>query len=433
MHVFQSKNFKLFMISYILVLFIPLAITTYSYFHATRIIEENVIRANVFNLENFRDGMDNRISQIDRAVFDLTINENIRRILQLPVMNYNSPNMYWFKAARDDFNRFDFSSNMAAQDMSFLFLRGNNNVVYGRNFFSSSFQVFYDHHFQFGNKTRYEFWDFLFSYRYFANFMPAQEVTFLDRQGYYVPYVFSLPSTARIAGEDTERVWGTVVYLLNVEELLYLMSGFLEEYGGQTFLLYEGNVLASTGAVYNGFDGLDINRPREISIEEVNWGGSNALAIHIPSNSSQLSFLTLLPLDTIHADMNQLRNLVFTLFIIALLVGLAVSVALSYRNTLPITRLLNSGADLQKQLVEQQHSMQTLYLDKLLKNDFASAQEMKLSLERVGLVFSRSGYRVILFKILPAGFMASDTHLSDWDVYQAFIKNSTPPSTSLIP
>ena len=427
LRILRDKNFQKFMISYILVLFIPLTITIYSYFHATEIIENNVTQANVFNLENFRDAMDTRIAQIDRSVFDFSTNEDFRRILQLPFMSYNTPNMYWFKVARDEFNRFNFSSSMVDEDRSFLFLRGNNNVVYGRNFFSSHFYQFYGEHFQFGDKTGEEFWDFLFSYRYFSNFMPKEYVTFLDSSGYYIPYVFSLPATARIAGGDTERVWGTMVYLFNVEELLKLMAGSLDAYGGQTFLLYDGNVLASTADMYDGFYELNISTPRKISVERVVWNGSDALAIHIPSNYTQLSYLTLLPHNVIRADMNRLRNVVVTLFIIALLAGLAISAALSYRNTLPVTHLLSSNTDLQNQLKEQRQSMQALYLDKLLKNDFASVKDLQLSLSHVGLVFDQSGYRVILFRILPVGFIASGTHLQDWDVYQAFLQNCIAP------
>jgi len=415
------------MISYILILSIPLFITIYSYFHATEIIERNVTQANVFNLENFRDTMDNRVAQIDRAVFDLTTNEIFLRILQLPFMSYNSPNMYWFRVARDDFNRFSFSSSMVDEERSFLFIRGNNNVVYGRNFFSSNFQQFYSNHFQFGDKTSEEFWDFLFSYRYFSNFMPIVHVNFLNYSGYYIPYIFSLPATTRITGTDTERVWGTMVYLFNAQELLYLMAGSLDAYGGQTFLLYDGKLLASTGTMYEDFAEFNISTPRDIIIEEVVWNGNDTLAIHIPSNYNQLSFLTLLPLDVIRADMNRLRNVVVTLFIIALLVGLSISVALSYRNTLPVTHLLSSNTALQKQLKEQRHSMQALYLNKLLKNDFASVKDLKSSISHVGLAFDQSDYRVILFRILPEGFIASGTHLQDWDVYQAFLQNSIAP------
>lgn len=425
-HIFQTKNFLKFMISYIFVLFIPLTIIIYSYFHVTETIERNVIDANVFKLESFRNTMDDRIAQIDRVVFDLSINnENFRRVLELPIMLHNSPQMYWFRVARDDFNRL--SSSVAEEDRSFMFLRGNNNVVYGRNFFSPSFSHFYSYHFQFGYKTGEEFWNFLFANRYFSHFMPMQHITFLDSHGYYIPYVFSLPAVSRVAGGDTEHVWGTVVYLFNAEKLLNLMAGSLDSYGGQTFLLYGDNVLASTGYVHQSFAELNISRTRGISVEEILWNGERTLAIHISSNYNMLSFLTFLPIDVIHSDMNRIRNMVITLFAIVLLVGLVISATLSYRNTLPVTQLLDSNTHLQQQLKEQRISIEALYVNKLLKNDFRSATDLELSLSHVGLTFGEVSYRVILFRILPAGFIASGTHMQDWEMHQAFLQSLIAP------
>ena len=424
MRIFSDKNFKRFVISYICVLVIPLAITIYAYSQATNIIERNVIESNTFRLSTFRDTLDNKISLIDRSVLELSFNDRLRRIAHMPLPDYNSPNMYWFNEFFHMFNRFAFNT-MLEGDRSFLFLH-HNGVVFGRNFFTSDLSDLYGRTarmgnvtgemFRFGDMSYDEFTYHLFGNRYFSYFMPAIYVTFLGETGLYIPYIFSLPA---IAGFDTLTAWGTIVYLLNASELHNLMANSLDEYGGESFILAGDRVIASTGN-FQGYLDLDIDRIRGVSVDEIVWEGNSTLAIYITSEYNDLSFLTLLPLDEIHADMILLRNIVVALLLIALPIGLLISIALSYRNTLPINRLVSSNIDLQERLKDQHHSMEMLYINKLLKNDFASVKDLEIGLRHVGLEFGESGYRVIMVRILPSNLLFSDAPHNDWDVYQAF-------------
>ena len=437
MHIFTNKNFKRFLISYICVFLLPFAITIFSYSHAADIIENNVIEANTFRLSTFRDILDGKISMIDRSVLYLNLDEGLRSIAHLPFADYNSPNMYRFSEFHHTFNRFNFN-NAQEGDNSFLFLR-HNGAVFGRNFFSSRLSEIYDMPFrrlqlsdygtlfQFGDMTYEAFSHFLFHRQYHSYFMPAEQVTLVGNTGLYIPYVFSMPAIAGIPEYDTERIWGTMVYLLNVDEIYDMMTSPFDEYGGETFILKENLIIASTNGMQGGFLDLDITTSNQGGgVNEIIWEGRDMLAIYMSSNYSQLSFLTLLPLDEIRSDMIMLRNIVAMLFVITFLVGLVISTALSYRNTLPITRLLTSNADLQALLKAQHQSLEMLYVNKLLKNDFADRKDLELGLKHVKIEFGGNGYRVILVRILPNSFIFSNAPLDDWDMYQAFFINLVP-------
>ncbi|MCL2571768.1 MAG: helix-turn-helix domain-containing protein [Defluviitaleaceae bacterium] len=428
-HIMRDKNFKRFVISYVLILFIPLAITLYANARATDIIEANVIQTNIFKLSNFRDIFDERLARIDNAVLELSFDERLQRIIHLPITDASSPNMYWFYVFFHEFNRFAFHS-VQDGDRSFLFLR-NNGVVFGHNFFSSNFWDFYgdsDEDFlQFGDMPYEEFTHLLFNQRHFSRFMPAQRVTFLNRTGLYIPYIFSMPTIFGIPEYDTTRVWGAMMYLLNANELYDMITGSLDEYGGETFILDGGRIIASTGSFQGEYLNIDLNRSGDVHVSEITWDGNDTLAIYIPSGFSNLSFLTLLPLDAIRADMIMLRTVVISLTMAALLIGLIASIILSYRNTLPITQLLSFNIGLQELVSEQRKSMETLYVDKLLKNNFTSIEKLEVSLKHVGIQFGGNSYRVILVRILPSSFIPTDAPLSDWDMYRAFFINLATP------
>ena len=422
MHIFRTANFKRFVVSYVFILLIPLAVTLYISSRATEVIERHVVESNTAKLRNFRDDFDGKLAHIDRSVLDLSFNIGLRRITHMPLSEENLSYMYWFYSFFHDFNRFAFQATQN-NDRIFLFLR-HNDVVYGRNFFSSDFWNFYGDFMQFGDLPKSEFKHMLFGRRYFSHFMPATYVTFLGREGLYIPYMFSMPASYGFAEGDTALVWGAVVYLLNANEIYNQMSGLLDEYGS-TFILDRDRLIASTGEFDGGafFEGVT----RAEGVSEIAWNGSDVLAIYVPSQYSNLSFLSVLPIRTIRADMISLRNTVVGLISAALFIGIGLSAAFSYRNALPITRLLSSNTDLQETLKKQRRTMDTLYIDRMLKNDFASAVNPELDLRAVGLEFGANSYRVILVRIMPNILIPKTPSLDDWDMYRAFVANIVEP------
>ena len=419
LRIIRDKNFKRFLVSYILVLLIPLAITLYAYSQANDIIERNVIESNIYQLSILRNILDQRLMVIERAVLELNFNEQIQQIIHLP-FGSNTPDMYWFYSFNREYKRFS-SFNVLDNDINFLFLR-NNNVVYSKDFLGSSLDIFYDDFFRFGDMNYAEFGNFLFNRRYFAYFMPAKYVTIQRKTSLYIPVLYSMPASASgFSMYDTSRIWGAFLYLLNADEIHEMMAGSLDIYSGETFILNGNTILASTNSRQGGLLDINIDRSEGPSVSEIIWNGKKTLSIHIPSGNNNLSLLALLPLDAIRSDMNLLRNIVIILLAAALLVGLVVSIALSYRNTLPITSLLSSNTVLTERLKEQRQYMQKLYIDKMLKNDFTFAGDLERGLMQAGLSFSEKGYRVIVVRFLPGRFILSGAPIGDWDIYHAFI------------
>ena len=420
MRISKDKNFRRFLFSFALILCIPFVITIFLHAYAAAIIERNVIESNIFKLNNFRDIMDSRIRLIDRSVIELSFNDRLNRVANLPISDYNSPNMFWFIEFHQIFNRFFFHN--ISSDRAFLFLHYNN-VVYGNNFLDFDLHFFYDEFFSFGDTSFEEFKELIFGRRYFAEFMSAEYVTFMGKSGLYLPYFFSLPVVSGASREDNASAWGTMLYLLNVNEIHDLIENSLSELGGETYILSGERVLVSTDSFAGEFLDLGVSLIKTTGQEgvfEILQNEKRNLAIFSHSAQSELTFLTLLPISAIHNDINRFRNIGLALFAAALALGFVVSTVLSYRNTLPIMRIITSNNDLQERLKEQRQLMETLYIDKLLKNDFTSVKNMELSLKHVGLEFNEGSYRVILMRFYKQGYILSDSILAAWDVYRAF-------------
>ena len=140
MRIFNNKSFKRFMLSYLLILFIPLTITFYFYRSSTSIVKQNAIDSNIFKLRNFRDVMDSRIERIDKNVMELGENEKFIRVAQSSDTSHNTADMYWFIDFYKYFKSFSFYGALDKNEC-FLFFN-NNSAVYGSNYLNLSRQDF---------------------------------------------------------------------------------------------------------------------------------------------------------------------------------------------------------------------------------------------------------------------------------------------------
>ena len=389
-------------------------------------MERNAIESNIFKLNTFRDIMDGKIERIDKYVVELNHNEKLSRVVQLPNTPVNTPDMFWFEDFLNYFNRFTFYSTLD-QSKCFLFLT-RNDVVYGSHYLNFSRREFYEDYFQFGDMTFQEWEELFFGKWHFATFLSTKAVTIGRRTGRYIPYLYSLPVISGAADNETDRIRGTILFLLNVDDISNVITNSFSGVGGETYILERGNyILVSTdNRQGETLDiGIGMYEPSGVNIVKLN--GKQVLAIHVTSSYNGLSYLTLLPLNIIHSEMYQFRNIMVIFLIAAFLLGLSVSVFLSYRNTLPIFRLLSANSSLQDQLNNQRLSIKILYIDKLLKNDFVSARDMELSMKHIGLEFGNNRYRVILVRIHYNGDVLSNTILHDQDFYKAIIADLLRP------
>ena len=425
MRVTRNKNFKRFMISYMLVMLIPLAITAYVYTRSTNIMERNAIEANLFKLNNFNDVLDGRIERIDKYVHELNQNDKLAKIINLPNRDQNTPDMYWFEDFYKYFNDFSFYSSLDL-NRCFLFLN-QSNAVFGNFYLNFNRTEFYEDYFKFVDLSYEEWQDLFFEKYYYAQFLPAREVTINNITNRYIPYLYSLP-VMKSDNSNMSRMKGTVSYLLNVDNINELLSDSLREDGGKTYILGDNNhILASTDNTSKEYLELPLVMDEPSGTSKITIDGKQMLAMYVRSSYSALSYLTVLPLDSIRSDMYQLRDIVGLVVGIAILAGLSVSAFLSYKNTVPILNLLSANSRLREDLELQHHSIQILYIDKLLKNDFTAMDDMELTLKHVGLELEAGSCRVILVRILPSNDMLSDAILQEKDVYRVLINNLLRP------
>jgi len=94
----KNKLFYNFLISYIVILIIPLLLGSFAYVNVQNLVKEDSINFNLSILEQTRDIMDNRLEELSKMCNQLALNTKFRRILSLsnPILHTEYYNFYEF-------------------------------------------------------------------------------------------------------------------------------------------------------------------------------------------------------------------------------------------------------------------------------------------------------------------------------------------------
>lgn len=418
MSVFKTQNFKKIMLSYLIIMLIPLLISTLAYTRSVEVIEQNVVEANLFKLNNFRDIMEGQIENIDKTVWELRENSKVHKVSTLKPLKNNAPEMYYFHEFFYEFN--NMSIHQASDLVPCHIFFPYNDSVFSYRYLAFDYDDFYDNYFQYEALDCLEWKKLYFNKSHYASYLPEQSITINGETGRYISYLFSLPIAPAKGTSYESKV--LISFLINVDSLRDFLSNSLSQNGGNTYILgKDGEVLASTVPGYSlAPEILEQLKDAEGSFE-ADVEREAMQVIYNRSKHSGLTFVSTLPLDVIRADLINLQRLIFGISFAILLVGFVLSFILSYRNTKPILRLLSDNDQLQEGLSHQMQSLQFLYMDKLLKNDFTAIKDLLANLRHVGITFPGKQFTAVLIRIMPSEELITQDHLGEQDLFRASI------------
>lgn len=413
-------SFKQFLISYIIVLFIPLLISVYAYLQSTSIIEKKSIEANMFTLTKFQELFDKQIESINYSLWELNENSGVSFVSKLTNPKIKKDNMYWFHEFFDYFRTFSLQ-NYPNNIPTFLFIE-KNNAVYSYRYLNLDMKDTYSEYIYYHGLTYDEWHDLYFKNSYYRTFLPEQKMCIAsNKEGRYITYLSDLPLSYGEAGVSS---YGVIAYFIDMDSLEELMSNSMKEQGGATFILdSSNNIMSSSGAEI------------ELPFEQLMQGGDSKgysylsvadekmIAMYSVSEYTGLAFLSVMPLDAINKEINTLQDIVIMVIIITLFIGISIAISFSYFNFKPIKGLVNDNSALQQHVNEQKQALQVVYLDKLLNNSFIDIDEMHSTLNYLQLDMPDASYVVVLVRIFESEAVKNAHIMDEQEVLRVVIKD----------
>ena len=442
MRLSKSRSFKGFLVSYILILLLPIFVAGLVYNKAIVIMQNNAIKFSSSHLNHMKSLMEKELLYVDKYILELSIKPELRRINNLSSPLPGSSEMYWFYDFYRLYNNMNFNN---IRDANRLFLLLNNNqTVFSQNYVSFSFEDFYQDYFGY-EQLDYEQWhDIYFNKIYYREYFPEQKMKVNGIEGNYITSLYTLP-IIRDFGKES-RIEGVIAYLFDADELRGMLQSTIAETGGWAYIVDANNQILVSTDVTGNQEMAHIGKEDEgYMIQEMN--GEEMMAVYTRLPYVSWTYVSIFPLNSIRASFKDFRLISIGIIIITFLVGMMGSLFLSYRNTKPIHTLMNllstvfseksfkeknelvwiqdeiktiiTDNNKMKDSLSQQHQYLTiLYFEKLLRGELENTNDFKISLRHMGVDLQGPYYIIILIRIHSLDTLVTDDILFEQDLFR---------------
>ncbi len=405
-----------FLVSYLIILLIPVFIGTMVYQEAIRIVESDVKTANLSTLGQCRDIMDQQLTAIDLMKSQIGLSPQ----LNLSLKNNGIKQLEFYYEMRklmDDLRPYSLSSDIV--DCFFIYMKEPNYII--------SPVIAYDADFFFGNVFKYnqmtqKQWETELSNYYSGFVLPTSKAILESRNISVIPYIHSLPTT------HFRKVDGALVFLLNAKAIQKLLNRNSLVKGGWVMILNQDN------QIITGLPKRELpqkvfaaaNKKAEGFRHSYFWG-ERMIVSHTTSSYNGWKYVSILPSRLVMQKVIYIKGIIWGSIVLSLLIGALIAYLLTARNTKPLKNILdlikeNLGGDSEKkedaleflqgsvsQLIDNNQQLhetiknyrpiiRTVFFDRLLKGDFNNTEQIEAVSSYLGLQIRGEKFLVLILR-----------------------------------
>lgn len=404
----KSKTIISWLLSYAIVLIIPVLCNLFIYQKAVDTIKEKLYQSNNRMLTTLQTNMDDTISAISTLVMNISLNSNVETLITMP--DDSAQTRYLLTQFAGELRSYrTYNANI-----SDIYLFFNNLDIGVSSGYYGLAKPFYDYFYSNGGIAYSDWYHEMHSNNYLSYYLVK------NRNGdASIDFIFQLP----LYSTNNTDVDASVV--IRIDESV--LHSIVQRYGEfDDTSLY---ILDSNNQVIMSYGNAGIAQENYQAYSSSNNGmvdGKKAMTIYQTSPSTQWKYISIIPDSVIDAQLHFMWLLNFINILICILVGGLLGYYFTLKNYRPIDRLaqfcenalsLNSAhseMDLIDQMLqdymdtkqeyksiknEQELSHRTQLLTELCKGTFPDSVSLDEELLRHNISFISPYFAVLLFKI----------------------------------
>lgn len=418
------------LLSYILILTLPLVLGIYIYQRTISIVDQDAVRFNQLVLDRSRDTIDQHLRASRTHIYQIAMDSNVRELLRdsgpmqpvTPWLIYRTwRSVQMSNAYKDDFVL-----------ATYVYFNGLDIVITPetaytntKNFYSSFLSI---------DTLSYESWRDTYINPYHIHHLETAVGARIAGQPYQViPYLHSLPLDAPINS-------GKVILFLDVNKVNALFSDVAEMDGFMYITDAKGRVITSLGRNVDLAIEQLAEQPFSSPSLRINVDGQEMMVSHIRSQDTRWSYVAAIPLSKALHSVYYIRQITIVVSILIILLGFLIITVIAYHNYQPIRNILQAitqrrekqdnrnygtyryiqesvisivgeNRDLAQILEKQKPLLVDSIINKIIKGDFATEEEIKRAMNSIQMTFAGLCYTVIVIRFIPHERESEDTDL----------------------
>lgn len=433
-----SKTFRNFLVSYVIILFIPLITAIIAYHASIEIAETKSLESSLLVLNQSKTHLEQRLSEVEKFSRQLATNSHISVVL-----SENQPkdmaNTYQYgRISRELLN--NIQANEFLED-AYIYLQKDEVIIQPGSVFYRIFDFYNLYHFQ---DISSEDWKTnILEGVYHREILPLQKYENRNHETSVVTYLQSIPL------DSFSSSFGMIVIPIEQSKISQLFTGISEQYNGWAYITNEqGDPIAYVGTDEEFIEKLDLEN--ENNNGKTHYYIDDTLIFSTTSHNGWVYYAGI-PKETLMKDANSIKRLAIIVTTLTLLFGLIVSLFLAYRNHRPlqsligllreesiasnssynnefdflrgnISSLIANNQTLQAELNEQLPMLREAFIKQLIRGDFYSEKEVRTAASQVHLQLKEIAGYVGIIGIKGYGNMEGDKVYEEISAARMIIK-----------
>lgn len=428
-------------ISYLIILFIPIVIASFAYREVVRIVEEDAEKANINTLLQTRDIMDIRLKEIQSVAKQLAIHPAVNNLLNHAPFGQGDKDFFQVYAAYNQLPKFTLTNRFISD--YYVYLPKSGIVIASEGVFASPEDL---RRFAFPGWDESSFREMLTGNPASPSFIPMSGPSGTGASEGLL-FLQTLPIDAVRAGG------GTVAIGIDGGQIRELLGKTEIGREGIAYILDDRNRLVT----YIAGDRADPSLlgesgPRAEPDPRSEAGGSYIVS-RAYSEDTHWTYVSVVPARSVLGKVYYIKEMTISIFIGIVLAGLLISLFLAHRNAKPLTALMQrfrslfhadfapeDGADEfdsltrtmmkiskdREKLVREREDYRPLMVSmlfrRLLEGEIAQEEEVRRELDRLEVRMEPGGALSMLFSIERYHYLVYEDVLQETDAVQMVVK-----------
>lgn len=429
----KVRIFRKFLLSYLLILIIPLLASLVIYQVSIHIIKDYASENSKNLLNQTKNMIDQKNNEIENFVYQMSLNPEINQLMHRKSNTdiniaydiykvQNSINPYWY--TNKLFNKF------------YIYFNQIDTIVSPESSYVRTKDYYYNHAYE---GLSYENWKKSINQTYLSrHYLPAANVKMGKKTESIITYVQSLPFNSKSPKAN-------IVILIDETEITSLLNRISSQYDGSTFILDDkGNLIAG-----DNMDKNMISFDKSTGKFSIMNKDNKYMYIETKSNNNKWTYVALISKEKLSEDVSFIQTISSVLAFVTILIGLFTAFLFSYKNSIPLNRLLGvmkiteigKAADpydfihsnvediianndqLKVKMQNQLPILQDSVIQKLVAGELTSSKEAQLLMERANLPLKGAFGFVGIVQIIHMLNELDKEMLDEMNVAQLFIQN----------
>lgn len=418
----RHRIFIRFMVSYLIVLVMPMMLGIIGFSTAVDIVRKDIEDSNLSMLNQSKDILDEQLSVIHNMSMQIVNEPTVNALASIREVDDSFPYYDTKKAINFLLNQRlylnqDFIYNF------YVYFRHTDYIITPDTMYKAP--LFYQNVLKYKDLDYGKWKEMLFKEFYNGKYFSTMPFESQLNKGNVVTYIQSMPLSF------SREMDGALVILIRNSQLEKLFSNIDISEGGYLYIQNKtGEIITTLNkatknisySVLEGNDGSEGFTRKKVNEQ-------NMIVIHTTSNNNGWRYVLVLPENVVMHKLIMLKQTIWTIFFISLVIGCLIAYLLAYRNSVPISnmlrqvreflgeensktevdsftdldstvsKLISSSKSLQEELRIQKPMLQDAFFDKLIKGEIRNNNELEAYSSYTKMDIRKKRYFTIIIRI----------------------------------